>query len=180
MVTQDALQVITTIAESVGALATAAAVIVALWLARRESRVRLSITNGIYHVIAVGQTMQNSPQVIHVRATNEGFRSLKIAGVTWQLGQWRKKRFVVALPGAGANSTKLPARLEYGDDASFYFPLQTFPGDAKVVLDAIKASKSPRRALKKLRVGVYTTTGHEITSPIDSTLRDWLSKHLGL
>jgi hypothetical protein len=178
-ISEHALAIIDTVTNAVAAVGTVGAVVVALFLARRDSRVRIRVINGIYNLASVGQTIGSAPRVIRVSATNIGFRAARVEGVFWQLGRWRwRRRFVTLVPSAFPGSTPTPAKLEYGDEALFLFPLASFPKDAQQLMHDLQAARFRRLAVGRLRVGVYTSAGHEYTAPIDFTLRKWLREQL--
>jgi len=82
--------------------------------------------------------------------------------------------FVV--PPADSYSTKLPARLEAGDEACFLFPTTTFGKDAKPLLARIRESRWRWFIIRRVRVGVYATTGERFMRAPDSSVRRFLAE----
>src|SRR5436190_14573379 len=119
------------------ALGTISAVIVSLYLALRTARVRLQIVSGIYHVARIGQTLAQSAKVIQIRAINTGFREVTIQGIMWRhIGLFRRQNYVT-VPPADPESSKLPKKITYGDEARFLITLPEFEAGAQDSIFAI-------------------------------------------
>jgi hypothetical protein len=153
------------------ALGTLAAVAVSLYLAFRGERLRLRVRSGIYHMAAPGQRISEAPEYFQVQATNHGFRATQVQGLMWRFGLIRTRNFVV-VPSVNPYSTELPAKLDHGDTARFFFTLEEFKRGSDELVKILKASWLPSVTARRLRVGVYTTTGDEILAVPDKTVRD--------
>lgn len=162
---------VNTFAAWFSALATTASVIIALYLARRGSRIKLRIGCDIYRVVGQGQAVGTGRGYLQIRATNVGFRDATIQGAMWRTGFFRRRKYV-QIPPANPLSARLPARLSYGDEACFLFPLDELRAQDDPVGDAVRASRSPRLAVRWVRAGVYTTTGEEHIAAVGKNVRE--------
>jgi len=75
-------------------------------------------------------------------------------------------------------STELPVKLAFGDEAFLRFPTSTFNQDAKSLLDEIKAMKLPSLTVRRLRVGVYASTGENFRTPLDRHMRRFVLERI--
>ena len=164
---------INTFAPWFSALGTFAAVVLSLYLARRAARPKLGVSSAIVRTVTPGQTMAGSPEFFQIRVVNRGFREVVISGIMWKQSGWRKQVYVV-FPPADAYSTKLPAKLQHGEQAHFFFPTETFPRLGSALLKTLNDSTPSSLKLRMLRVGVYASTGEEFLSRLDENIRIWL------
>lgn len=163
---QETWRFINTFAPWFSAAGTTASVIVALYLARRGARVTLRVRAAVYKVVGQGMPVASGQEFLEIRATNVGMRETKIQGIMWRAGIIRKKRYV-QIPPDSPLSTRLPARLTYGDEACFLFPLDDLRKTPDPVGEAVRSARWPWLALRWVRAGVYTTTGDEHLGPVD-------------
>lgn len=109
------------IGQIVGALATAAAVIVSLWIVLSERREKLRFVVGHRVIIGPGHPRQD---VVAFVVTNDGFRSARIQSFGWRTGwlpwgpKWLRYRFAIQTADAVAGSQNPPLTLEPGETAS--------------------------------------------------------------
>lgn len=109
-------------------LATLAAVIVSLWLARDARRVRLQVQCDLFGDMR-GRAIQT--RYVAFRVTNRGERPVTIIGVGWRIGggpwpwQWRNRRYSGQDVAGGKNS--VPLRLDHGDKGDFAVELSRGP-----------------------------------------------------
>ena len=127
------------------ALGTSAAVIVSLYLARRGARLSVRISANI-----VKLTEPDSPEYLRIAVVNRGFRDVPVAGIVWKRWLLGKQVWVV-LPPDDAHSTKLPKRLQYGEEAQFFFPTNTFRNAAGALLKTLKQSTLSSLSVRMLR-----------------------------
>ena len=83
----------------------------------------------------------------------------------------RKQGWIV-LPLGDPNSTKLPCELDFGEEASFFFPSATSHEAWKSLLEHVGDSKFPRLTVRLLRVGVVTSTDQYFGAPLDRKMRE--------
>jgi hypothetical protein len=120
---------INTFAPWFSALGTLTAVIVSLYLARRAARLHVRTSLSIINVVNPGQELAQAPEFLQIAATNHGDRDAVIRGIMWKQ-RWPKRKMWVQFPPANPYSTKLPARLTFGEEAQFLFDTSTFNKDA--------------------------------------------------
>jgi hypothetical protein len=114
-------QFINSFADWFSAFGTIAAVIVALYLARQDKRIRLLATAG-HRVIVSQGSKEPHPQYLTIRITNVGHRDVQVIGIGWRIGLFKKSYADQTIICDGISST-LPVRLSDGDEACYYFPL---------------------------------------------------------
>src|SRR5205809_736788 len=113
-------EIANTLAQLVGALGTLAAVIVSLWLARRQGAPRLKVRNGIYQMIQPGAVQPMQGEYFQVAATNTGHRDVVVNGIGWRVGRFRKRTFFQVPPNPPFHT--VPKRLQPAEEALFLFP----------------------------------------------------------
>lgn len=111
------------IATCVGVVATFAAVIVSLWLARRTDRLELSGIAGVRVIMTPG--LPGKDELLMLQVTNRGRRVAKITHIGWEIGRFRRKRrhFVQRVDGNDGLSSSMPVVLDDGEEARWYHPL---------------------------------------------------------
>jgi hypothetical protein len=156
------------------AVGTFSAVVVSLYLARRAARPKVRVSSAIVRTVPCARPMPGgSAEFFQIRVVNSGFREVTVSGVMWKQLGWRKQTYVV-FPPDDAYSTKLPAKLQYGEQAHFFFQTSEFPRLARALLETLGDSTASSLKLRMLRVGVYASTGEEFLSSLDEHLRKWL------
>ena len=97
-------------------IATVAAVIVALHLARRAEKVRLKVHVG-HRVVVIGD---GSPFQEHVSisVTNLADRAVTINSVGWAIGKGSQRRYCLQ-PVSGPFTTQYPVELTHGKNGNF-------------------------------------------------------------
>jgi len=103
------------------AFGTIAAVIVALYLARIDKRVRLEVSAGIRLIVSPGVSGPH-PEYLVIRIVNSGHREAQITNIGWKVGFFKKK-LAVQTTIKDMLSSDLPVRLKDGQEASYYIPL---------------------------------------------------------
>ena len=156
------------------ALGTLAAVIVALYIANMQNRVRLRVSATKQRLVASGQRIKDGEPVVIVSVTNLSHRAVKVSGVYWQ-ARWRKSQSL-QLPSDHPLSAQLPRELPADvGTASFIFPEGVY-SDPRGNLELTRKLFGGRLARLKsrfVRVGVTTTIGKRFESNPDPFLRDW-------
>jgi hypothetical protein len=102
-----------------GACGTWAAIIVAIWLARRQSRIRFVINVDL------------RPRVVHrvqeeclsVQINNLGLISASVGRLQWSAGFWPRRRYLEQAPDQVSPQGAFPRELSPGQQIDFYFPL---------------------------------------------------------
>lgn len=152
-------------------LATLAAVLVSLVLARREG-IRIRVSAG--HRLAVGFGEHPPwPQLLVITVRNVGSRRAIVEGVGWRRRPWRKLHgYQVFAPTMGYPSP--PAAIEPGDSRSFALPLSDgeMQWGEHFVRDFV--GRWPRIGVHLIRVQAWTPTGTRCSSFLEPSLKEWL------
>jgi hypothetical protein len=171
MFDRDTWRFINSFAPWLSAVGTLTAVIVSLYLARRAARLDVRVFPAIVSVGVPGQ--QPWVEYFQNRAVNYGGRPAVISGIgLWLRGMPRQNW--LWLPPDNRLSAKIPARLDFGEEAQFLYPTATFNRDAKSVLERVRKSIFPKLTVRLLRIGVFTTTGQRFRVPLDIHLRKFI------
>lgn len=162
-----------TVAQIVSAVGTLAAVVVALYLARHESRPRLSVSASRAHLVSEDD-LQPSEVVLRISVTNAGFRDIMVDSVGWRIGVLRKDYFYQSL-SQHPMTHDLPATLAPSARASFVFAWHDFLSKSEPIRRRLGRYRVGRivRA-RSLRVTIGLSTGELLAFPITDDLRDAL------
>ena len=140
------------------ALGTVLAVIVSLRLARRISRPDIRVF--IRLISLFGQEIPKK-FFVQIDAVNHSRKAVvnTIAWWSWRpLGFGRRKQGWIVLPLHDPHSTTLPCELDFGKEASFFFPFDAVHESWKSLLEHVDDSKFLWLTVRLLRVGVVTST----------------------
>lgn len=159
----------------VSAFGTLAAAIIALYLSRQESRVRLAVVAGVR--IIVQQGAGERLEYLCVEVTNIGRRPAQITNLYWRDGYPRGAQFVWIAPRNALSST-VPVILTDGQRANYFVLMSEF-FDANG--DLAPHFKGPRGRIRAClyRVGVSTSAGPRFEARLEKGLRDRLLKFAG-
>lgn len=108
------------IGQAVGAIATAAAVIVALWATLSEREIRVSVGAGLRLIISGDGTP--AIDVISITVSNQGLRSARIRSIGWRTGwlrhgpSWLKHKFAFQNASSFPGAVNPPFDLEPGEE----------------------------------------------------------------
>lgn len=114
------LQVLNVLGTWVAGLATFAAVVVSLWLARQQGRVRLKVIAAVMFVFNRDGTKHL--ECIGYRVINLGDRAVTINTIGWAVGKGKAKRFA-AIDTDDRLGAIPPKRLEQGESTVFMVEL---------------------------------------------------------
>ncbi|MFC1650571.1 hypothetical protein ACFL2X_03275 [Candidatus Latescibacterota bacterium] len=169
MIEKSTWEFINTFAPWFAAIGTLAAVIVSLYLARQDRRIKLKVSAGHRMLVTEGQ-QGKSPQYIVISVVNVGHREAKVTGIGWEVGLRKKISAYQTVPRDGLSST-IPVKLEDGDEANYYIPLQ---GELKWIEsfnnDILKPH--PKFNLIFTKVVVFTSIGKVFKSKIEKGLQN--------
>jgi hypothetical protein len=171
MFDRDTWRFINTFAPWLSALGTFTAVVVSLRLARRASRLDVRVFPAIVKIFTPGQPGPH-PEFFQVRFVNHGGREAIIKGVGWRLRGTRENW--LQLHPQNAVSSKIPLKVEFGEEGQILYPTDTYNKDAAPLLERIKESWFPQLTVHRLRVGVFTSTGQQFFVPLDKHLRKFM------
>lgn len=102
------------------AIATLAAVLVSLHLARKAGRPRAKVSVGHRIVVTPGES-QKPPEVVVFKLVNTGDRTIRVTNIGWKVGLWRK-RYALQLHDE-KQSSPMPVELSHGQEAQWTIPL---------------------------------------------------------
>ena len=106
-----------------GSIGTLAAVIVALYLARRDRTIKCSANVNISILFDSFSSPQE--EYLSITITNLNYRSFKFTGISWRKGIF-KKIYLWQSPPQNEYSTSGTVKLEDGDEAKYLIPIVTF------------------------------------------------------
>lgn len=170
MIKQETLQILNTIGTWLASIGTLSAVIVSLYLARRESTTKIKVSAGHRILVTPGQRAQ--PDYCIIRIVNVGFRPAKITAVGWKVGFFKKKYGIQTVHG-NILSSQLPAKLEHGDEAAYFID---FVGDGTYPnwIDEFPKDflgKKPKLKSLSIKVQAFTSVGKTFEEKIEKGLR---------
>ena len=176
MVARDAYDWSMLAAQWFSAVGTVGAVIVALFLAWRQNRVRLRVICNVSHVFSAvpGTIISETPLVIRVSATNIGQRDAVVESITWQVGWLKPRRFYQMPTPQSAYPYPLPKRLAPGEDVTVLLDkVEWVAQNGNALANAIGDKKWPMIG-SRFRVVVHTTTGEQFRiKPDDDVLKEF-------
>ena len=166
-----------TFAPWLSALGTLAAVITSLYLARRAARLDIRVSASIVRMGVPGQ--QPWHEYFKIRVVNHGREAVVIAVAWWLRFNWLAgtglpKNWLVLTGPDDDYSTRLPARLDFGEEANFFLATDVFFKPSSDILKTIRSSRFRKLTLRLLRVGVSTSTGQKFRAPLDVYVRKFL------
>jgi hypothetical protein len=155
-------------------IATTAAVIVSLYLARRTERVHLRVSAGVRTLVTMGSN--EHPEFLMISVVNEGSRPVIVAALGWSMGwmSWGpfKRMHFYQPPSLLPQESPLPTTLAHGHVGRYLFPLHG--ADDWVKSFAAQVAKLPlwkrKMYLKALRLHISPTIGRDQTFPVESRL----------
>lgn len=169
--TMDAYQALSLVIDSLTAIGTVGAVVVSLYLARQDGRLRIRVRAGIRHVINVPGVDHTTPY-LSITATNLGRRQATVTGFAWRRGllpSWSPflpRGYGIQLGGTSL-STEFPSSLTDGGEARLLVPLpEWLANEAPKILPHNSWLES-----HFVRIQVMTSTGHTFTERIPKALR---------
>ena len=153
--------------------------IVALFLARQDKRIRLRVNAG-YRLIVSQSRKGPPPAYVSVGITNIGHREAQVIGISWRTGLL-KKRYADQTPNYNDGiSSPIPIRLRDGEEAKYYFPISA---DSEWLREFSDKMLAPRVAwnIRFARIRVYTSVGKVFDSYLEPGLRrkllEYTEKH---
>jgi hypothetical protein len=138
------------------------AIATALWLAARNTRVRLRTNASIWTTVENGKLGED---VVTITATNLGDRSVIIEQVGWQVGLWRGKRYAVQIFSPHI-SDRLPLEIAHGKSANFRVSL----ADAPTWANDLREKFIRNQPLWTLKAFVATSVGTTVLVPVGNNI----------
>ena len=159
------------------AFGTVGAVIVSLFLAGREQRVKLSVGAG--HRIILNQGANpKPPEYCLIYVTNIGLRKARIVNIGWRIG-FENPKFFIQTPPISTPSSEMPTELHDGEEARYLLPLSGGVGDSEWVDQFIPfLGRNKELDIRSMKVQIHTSIGKVFESKIEKGFADWLVKYV--
>ena len=154
------------------AIGTVSAVIVALYLSRRERRPRLAVEAAITLHPALGEIIGEAPRGVTTVATNTSIVPITTSNFGWRIG-FVRRFFMSQIPPMGVSAA---AKLEHGEQKMIVFPLDEFFTNWEPVRTEIARRWFPKLALRSVRPFFRTTIGKTFCGRITPWLREEIRK----
>ncbi len=166
--TFNVLNVIGTWLTGVG---TVSAVVLSLYLARRDTRIRLRVNAG--HRVIVRPGADELPDYCSITIVNHGFRRARVTNIGWKSG-FIKKRYSIQQIDGNVFSSPLPIELDYGQEATYLIPFRNQDGAHHWIDEFPKAvlPKWPFLNVWSLKLRVFTSVGKTFEARPEKGLRD--------
>jgi hypothetical protein len=139
-------------------IATFAAVVVSLYLARKSERLRVKATAGLRQVFAGDGTP--AEEHVQISVVNHGDRTVIVNSVGWKIGVSKNARYCIQ-PVSGNWTQDYPKQLAHGETGSFLVSCQATPGWPAQFAKGFIRDVSPKN-LKTLRALVHTSLGETV------------------
>lgn len=156
----------------VAAVATFAAVAVALYLSRRSERIRLKVTAGIRLLLL--DSGVPSDRIVLINFVNLGDRTVVVNSVGWKIGKGTKARLCVQT-GSGPRNSNIPKFLAHGESGSLVVSLNETPAWAVDFVSDFILDLSDKN-LKTLRVWVHTSLGETVEAVPENNIIEEIRK----
>ncbi|BDU22508.1 hypothetical protein [Dyella sp. GSA-30] len=149
----------------VAGLATTGAVIVSLWLASRQSRVKLYATIGVRSIVGNGEHIRN---LITLSITNLGERPVRVDSVSWKFPPAKSGYKFGMQNFGGPYSETMPKEVTHGERATFTYSDEDFKWSKWLLADYPEATSE--RWLKRLRLHINTSVNQTVVIKPERTL----------
>ncbi|MFQ5852936.1 MAG: hypothetical protein ACE5JU_20440 [Candidatus Binatia bacterium] len=170
MFDQETWKFINSFAPWLAAIGTVAAVITALYLARKDARIQLKVRALIRFVAIVGTDLGPGPDYVSVEVSNVGRRVATVTYIYWKTGIFRKKNYVWLVP-QNPYSANIPVKLHDGEQATFMDLMTQFERGIKKFAEEDLSGWASGLKGRFVRVGVGTSTGDRFEALVDKSLR---------
>ena len=162
---------INTFAPWLSAIGTLAAVIVSLYFARRDKKIRLDISAGHRLIAIPGQVVRpERKDWLVIKVTNIGHREAQITNIGWTVGFFKKHGAIQMTFDNAGMSSPIPVRLKDGEEAKYYIPLNQSDW-IKTFFDEYLQLR-PKLRIRSARVLAFTSVGNVFKSRIEKGLRE--------
>ena len=173
---QNTIQIWGIIGTWVAGIGTVSAVIVSLWLAYNQNKVKLKISAGLRQVFRKGAKLH--PEYCNIHVVNIGNRPLIITGIGWETGKGKnKKRFYQFCDKYLSND--LPKTLRQCEEANFFIPLNMGSDEKDWVVqlpELLAGNEEKIDNIKKLKTVVNTSIGQVFKAHVEKRLVEKLLK----
>ena len=143
---------------ALSAIGTLLAVIVALYLSRRDRRARIVVSAAIAYLVRPGQTFAEGQRLYSLRATNVGFVTVTVTNLCWRVGFLRRK-VLYQVRAEGWLGDAIPKELQHGQFLAVNTDEAEYIGGLFHLLEEIRKHPIPKLTLLSVRAGVETSLG---------------------
>ncbi len=153
--------------EWLSAIGTLLAVMVALYLSRRDRQIRCVASASVYALVGPDVPAE---EFVLVTVINIGTRVFTVSGVSWRMGIFKKKYFM-QLPVQDVYSSSIPVELTDGKQARVCIPLRDFRANTRSTLMNDAPIHFRSFWTRFARIIVHSTTGENFTFRIHKSVR---------
>lgn len=175
MLDQQTWEFINTFAPWLAAVGMLLAVIVSLYLARRDESIRLRISASMIQILVEGGGPEHGRRFVAINVTNVGRRLATVDQLGWRMGLFRR-RYYWQRPMQNLYSASLPAKLGDGGHVVFMFPIDEFRDNLNRFVVEDMRQRFVGLKSRLMKVVVTCSTGDQFRQPIDKSLREELVK----
>ena len=175
MTLDQKIQVWNAVGTWLAGIATFAAVIVSLHLARKADHVRLQAKAGI-RLIFVGDG-SSAEEHVSISAVNKSDRPVTINSIGWRIGKGKGARHCIQ-PVYGQHTDQYPKTLAYGEPATFLVSFKAMPSWLRDFATKFIQDVQPKN-LKTLRAIINTSVGETIEIVPEGNLLERLREVAG-
>ncbi len=161
---------INTFAPWLSAIGTLIAVIVTIYLSRKDKTVKLKVGAGVRMMI--GDDFMGEPKYLTIYITNVGLRETKVTSIGWKVGYFKKQYAVQGVINDGFSS-KLPIKLNDGEEAHYHIPLDKATNWIDKFVQQFLINRS-KISFKFIKIQVFVSTGDKFESRIENNLKEKL------
>ena len=146
------------LAQWLSAIGTVGAVIVALYLARKDGKPDLILHSGIKKIVGPRWGPSDDRDYMHLSATNLGRNDVKITHLVWRIGFFRKERFL-QIPSQTQVSAGLPYKMPHAEEMNIVHPFDELDLPNSPIVKHIAKASYPALLTKTLEFGFHTSVG---------------------
>jgi hypothetical protein len=166
MLSEPTLRLLEVAGQWVSGVGALAAVLVSLYLARRQEAVRLRVSAGVR--LSVERGSEETPEYVVIRVVNLGYRPVTVSAIGWRVGLFHKHLFYQILDGEPP-SPRVPIEMAVGQEANFMILLDRWL-EASDMAKEFGGPLAPLRAWTT-KVQVVTAVGETVSKRIEKNLR---------
>lgn len=164
---RETLRFINSFAPWFSALGTISAVVTALYLAQRDRRVNLRARASLRVQFIVGGGPGHGERFVSINVSNRGRRPATITGLGFRIRGVQRGELLPSSP----MGSKIPIKLEDGDEAAYLYPLDVFCGGLFQAMPAEAFRPFPALRLRTAQAIVATSVGRAFYATFSKDLQ---------
>jgi len=167
---QNTIQIWGVIGTWIASVGTLSAVIVSLWLAYHQGKIKLKVTAG--HRLLITPGSKSQPEYCAIKVVNTGDRPANITHVGWETGWFKNKKHIIQIFGT-PGFDDVPKVLHEGKEANFMVPLRLNGSDEDWIVrfpKTLVADEGKIGHIKRLKVVVGTSVGQMFRTRVEGNL----------